>query len=236
VGDEVTPGGSRVFRHEAREREHEVTSGDPLLIESVDKHIERVLGDARGTVFHELVSDRVHLDVHVVPPGSGRDWKTLVTCGMAERPMTVPEGLEDYRYAELMLALPSSWPLVESAFADEANYWPVRLLKSLARLPHDYDTFLCYGHTVPNGDPPEPYAPGTDFCGALVGGPMLAPEAFEELALTDGRLVRFMAVFPLYADEMDFKLEHGAEALSNLFVANEVTEWIDVGRPSVVTR
>jgi len=235
VIEEITPGGSRVFRHEPRERGREATTGDPVLIEAVDAHIERALGDSTGSVLHEIVSDRIHLDVHLVPPAPTRDWNTLVTCGMAERPMTVPEGLEDYRYAELLLALPSSWPLREDAFADESNYWPVRLLKDLARLPHDYDTFLCYGHTVPNGDPPQPYADGTGFSGAFIGGPMLTPEEFDELTLSDGRLVRFMAVFPLFAEEMAFKLEHGSEALSKRFVEHGVSEWVNVDRPSVVS-
>ena len=232
--DEVSPGGSEILRHEAREREHEVTTGDPGLIEAVDRHIERVLGDGEGVVFHELVSDLIHLDVHFIPPGPDRNRNTLVTSGMAERPMTVPDGLEDYRYAELVLALPTSWPLEQEAFADERHYWPIRLLKSLARLPHDYETFLYYGHTIPNGDPPQPYADDTAFCGALVGSPLLTPEAFDELALDDGRTIRFYGVFPLYADELAYKLEHGASEIWERMMEHDVTEWVHSGRQSVV--
>ena len=235
MSDGVSPGGSEIIRHEAQDREHETTTGDPVLIETLDEHIERVYGDTQGVVFHELVSDRIHLDVHFIPPGPDRDWNTLVTCGMAERPMTVPEGLEDYRYAELLLALPTSWPLEHDAFADERHYWPIRLLKDAARVPHDYETFLYYGHTIPNGDPVEPYADDTAFCGALVGSPLLTPEEFDELVLPDGRTIRFFALFPLHASELEFKLEHGASELWERLLERGVTELINLGRGSVVT-
>jgi len=52
---------------------------------------------------------------------------------------------------------------------------------------------LWSGHTVPNGDPPEPYAPNTKLCGALIAPPV--------------------AVWPLHADEMELKLDKGLEAL-----------------------
>ena len=38
----------------------------------------------------------------------------------------------------------------------------------LARLPHEFQTLLWQGHTVPNGDPALPYARNTKLCGALV--------------------------------------------------------------------
>jgi len=88
---------------------------------------------------------------------------------------------------------------------------------------------------MPNGDPPEPYAEDTAFCGALVGSPLLTPEAFDELVLDDGRTVRFYAVFPLYAQEMAYKLEHRGSELWERMLEHDVTEWIHLGRESVVT-
>jgi hypothetical protein len=232
---EVTPGGSEVFRHEPREREFEPAMGDPDLVEAVGDHLESCFG-AEPSVFHELVSDLVHVDVHAVPPSGDRSWTTLVTTGMAEKPMTVPEGLEDARFAELVLALPEGWPLEQEAFDDESNYWPIRLLKTLARVPHEFDTFLWYGHTVPNGDPPEPYAPNTELCCAFIAPVLRAPEEFRRLELPDGRIVAFYGVVPLYEDEMRYKLEQGSDALVDLFDEAGVTELIDPERPSVAPR
>jgi hypothetical protein len=234
---EESPGGSRIFRHRPRERELEGTGGDEALIEGVGDHLTRWFGeDDDSWVFHEIVSDLVHVDVHFVSPTDERPWYTLVTSGMAERPMTVPAGLEDARHAELVLALPRGWPLGGEAFEEERHYWPVRLLKTLARLPHEYDTFLWLGHTVPNGDPPEPYADGTELCGAILLPPLRTPDGFDELRLADGRAVRFLGVYPLHADEMDLKLQRGPDKLADLLEPAGVTELLDPARPSVVPR
>gem|GEM_PF-6439728 len=37
------------------------------------------------------------------------------------------------------------------------------------------------GHTVPNGDPAEPYAANTQLCCALLAPPSIAPDGFETL-------------------------------------------------------
>jgi Suppressor of fused protein (SUFU) len=233
---EVSPGGSHILRHGPRERPFEGAAGDEILLEAVDAHIERHFGDENIWVYHEVVSDLVHLDVHVIPPGDDRPWITLVTSGMAERSMSVPDGLEEHAYAELMLALPPEWPLHQEALEHESNYWPIRLLKTLGRLPHEYGTFLYWGHSIPNGDPPEPYTASTSLCGALIMPPLLTPEEFAELTLPDGRVVHFYAVVAMHADEMELKLRKGADHVAELFDQAGVTELVDPNRPSVVAR
>jgi Suppressor of fused protein (SUFU) len=237
MGEEVSPGGSDIFRHEALERDLEFAFGDEALLEALDGHLTRAFGDLDGvTVFHEVISDLIHVDVHVVPPSGERAWLTLVTSGMAQRPMTVPEGLEDYRYAELMLALPAGWPMEDDAMSSELHYWPLRLLKFLSRLPHEYETFLYHGHTIPNEDPPVPYADGTELCGAIIGPPVLGPAGIEQFEVGDGRVVHVYAVIPIHEDEMELKLEKGADALWELFDGAGVTELVDPERESVVPR
>lgn len=236
MAEEVTPGGDPVFRHEAREREFELAIGDEALIDAIDEHLSRSFAEYDGAVFHEIVSHLVHVDVYLVPAAGERAWVTLLTSGMAQRPMTMPDGLEEHRYAELMLALPADWRLESEAWDDERWYWPIRLLKTLARLPHEYDTFLYYGHTVPNDDPPVPYAEGTQLSGALISPPVLAPVGFERFDVSDGRVVHIYAVVPIHGNEMELKLESGADALWDRFDEAGVTELVDPGRESVVGR
>ena len=40
---------------------------------------------AKPSVFHELVSDIVHIDVNIIPPDNGRDYYVLWTSGMSDR-------------------------------------------------------------------------------------------------------------------------------------------------------
>src|SRR5262245_45453724 len=142
----VVAAGGPVYVHAPRTKEFEIAIGDTENIELISDHIGRHYGKI-AVVWHEIISDLVHVDVHWVQPTAERPYHTLVTSGMSDRPMTVPAGAEEHRYAELMLSLPADWPLSSEAFQDDSNYWPVRLLKMLARFPHEYDTWMCFGHT-----------------------------------------------------------------------------------------
>ena len=59
---------------------------------------------------------------------------------------------------------------------------------------------------------------------------MLAPEEFWELKINEEKTIHFLAIFPLYNAEMNFKLKHGAEALLEKFEQNGVTEVVDIKR------
>ena len=226
---EVSPGGSRIYRHEARVPPRGA-SHDAARAEAIVAHVERHLGPVGG-VWHELVSDLVHVDLHVVEPTDDRPFPTIVTTGMSDAPMRIPSELGDsLGYAELTIGLPADWPLTQEAFEDEAHYWPLRLLKGLARLPHAYDTWLGPGHTIPHGDPATAYAEGVDFCCALILPPVSAPQEFWTLELTDTKAVDFYAVYPLYPEEMQFKLENGMDALLERFQAAGITDRLDPGR------
>jgi hypothetical protein len=224
--------GSPIYRHTARKQALEPAAGDSEVIEAIGHHIRTHIGEV-SHVFHELVSNLVHVDLHCIPSSDDRPYHTLVTSGMSERPMTVPAGAEDFRFAELMLCLPASWPLEQEAFADEANYWPLRWLKMLARFPHEFGTWLAYGHTVPNGDPATPFASNTELCCALLTLPLLVPEDFLELPIRRKKTVQFYSLVPLYREEMEFKLAHGMDALGERLVEHNVTELLDVERSNV---
>jgi hypothetical protein len=229
-----SPGGSALLRHE-QEAEPVLSVGDPELIEAVGAHIERHVGEPAG-VLHQILSPYVHVDIHVVPPSEERPWTTLVTSGMSERAMAAPPELgEEFSRAELVLALPPEWPVDQESFADENVYWPFRLLQDLAALPHRFETWLWHEHTIPNGDPAEPYAPTTSLCCAMLGPPMLNGQEFGRLRLPDGRVVAFLAVYPLHAEEMRLKLEHGSEALIDRFADVGLTELLDPQRPSLAS-
>jgi predicted Zn finger-like uncharacterized protein len=234
---EVTQGGSVVHRHAERERDFEAATGDEELIEAISNHIDRYVGDP-AWVFHELLSDIVHLDVHVVSPTPERNWHTLVTSGMSERPMQAPPGAEQYEYAELVLCLPPTWQVSEEAFKidEERYYWPVHWLKSLARLPHEYETWLGAGHTVPNGDPPEPFHPRTKMCCWLTLGPIWFDDEFATLNLPDGRQINFLAIVPIYAEEMQLKLEGGLEALVDKLSELDLMDLMNPSRKNVAAK
>jgi Suppressor of fused protein (SUFU) len=232
IGDDDLHPDARIHRYDAAEP-GAFAIGDSDLIDAVSAHIEQHIGPI-NQVWHEIASEYVHIDVHHVAATPDRPWHVLVTTGMSAKPMTVPTGVpDDFRHAELMISLPMDWDVSEAAFAAEDNYWPVRWLKSLARLPHQYNTWLSDAHTIPNGDPAEPLSTGTRLSGFIVLPSFeLDPEQLQ-LTLQDGRVIRFWSLLPLHADEMTFKLRKGADALIERLDERGVTSVVDSQRPSV---
>jgi hypothetical protein len=65
---ETSPSGAPIYRYEGVEpAPFELASGDEDTIAAISNHIERHLGPIAG-VYHELISDQVHLDVYIVAP------------------------------------------------------------------------------------------------------------------------------------------------------------------------
>lgn len=184
---------------------------DEKEMEAVENHIQKYFGEF-GNVFHELVSEDIHVDICVIPPAKGRDYYTLVTMGMGAHEMDLPEELKEYKLkrAELAISLPADWKLDEKSLEDEKWYWPIRLLKVAARLPINCDTWLGWGHTI---DRQGSFAENTDFCGALLIGVQNVEEEAEVCVLPNGENVNFYQLIPLYREEIQYKLKHGADVL-----------------------
>jgi hypothetical protein len=214
-------------------------TGDPKLgfesardLEAIGDHIERHWGKV-DEVLHEIMSDYVHIDIHVIRAIEERPYHFLLTSGMSDRPMTVPEGAEEWGYTELLLALPPSWPVDFESFKDERNYWPIRLLKKSARFPHIHGTWLSYGHTLANEHPPEPYAPDVSFCGAILSPPFLCDQAAWQLEISPEKRINFFSLIPIYEEELRFAWSNGSDALFKRFDEINLNELISKKRKNV---
>ena len=228
--------------------------------EEVARHVARTIGP-HSDLFHEPLTIDMHLDVLMVPPAANRRHYTLVTCGMGACEMQVPPELRHFARMELALCLPEGWPPFHTfdtpfsghnaegmrameglRFTDNdppvtplgPGAWIMTALNFTAKIPVRYDTYFDEGHTIPNGDPPEPVAFGSDLCCTLLSRPRrIKNPAFRRLKLSDGSQVRFMSLILIHRNEMEFKLRRGYEALSEKFDENGVDELLDLDRPSV---
>ena len=221
-----------IIHHAARSTPPPIVAPVSENLDAVENHITRHLGEPE-TVFHELVSTTVHIDVHIVRPSPERPWISLVTSGMSDIPMNAPEGAEEWRFAELMIRLPADWKLDQESLKSEENYWPLRWLKQLARLPHEYETWLSYGHSIPNGDQPGPFAQDTPFAGMVLCTPWIGGEELATLHLADGTPVHFWSLIPLHPSEIAFKLQKGSDALFEKLEPAGFSDLFDPKRPAV---
>lgn len=224
----MSPTKSKVLRHDNPRSNPRLAHGDEKSIALIGEHISKHLGPY-ALLWHEIVSDLVHIDIHIVPPSKKRPFYTLVTSGMSDKPMKVPKGAGELRYAELMLCLPPDWPIDEKSRKAGRNWWPIEFLKFLARLPHRYDTWLYWGHTIPRDEQGSCF-PGTKLCCALIGPPSHAPEKFERLKVNAKKTINFYAVYFLYREEMELKMKHGFEAVGGCLENVNATELVEINR------
>ena len=206
------------------------------FFKAVSKHISKHIGEP-ATVLHELVPDQPHIDVHIVEPTKKRPFYTLITSGMSEIPMNVPDEWRENStpHAELMLVLPKEWQM--DKITKEGRWgWPVRWLRFLAKYPYKHNSWLWIAHTVPNGDDCEPFSAETKQCCWFVRGASTVSEEFTEWKCED-RIIFFMGLTAIYRKEMDFAMSDPPETLMKLeekLVEAGVTELVDVGRRSCV--
>lgn len=235
--EEYSESGSPIYRYNnVTPKEFEIAIGDIDNITAITNHIEKNIGKIHS-VFHEVVSDLVHIDVYWIKPTSKYPFHILVTSGMSDIAMHVPESMKGHEYTELCILLPANWSieganyeLMTEVFKDEKNYWPVRWLKTIARFPHQYDTWVGNGHTIPNGENAEPFADNTKL-GCMILLPSLSLHAdFFKLNITNEKIIRFYCLFPLYKEEMEHKLKMGLNALIDRFEKHNIVDVIDINR------
>ena len=162
-----------------------------------------------------------------------RSWLTLRTAGVSDYQMAVPKEMNERRYCELLTYLPSSWQIL-GADTSDAQWWPARLLKQLGQFVHEQETWFADGHTVVVSEFGETYSAGTLVTAALLLAPRIEPPEFDELVI-DGTPCRFLWVFPITEAEVQFKLEHGADALLELMSNQKVSHVLDPGRACLLT-
>jgi hypothetical protein len=195
--------------------------------DAIRSHIERHIGPIHQ-VFNDWQQSDTPISVQHVLPTETRPVHTLVTVGMSGSRIAPPGESPDH--LELMMSLWEGWKLdAESMQRAEWN-WPVRTLQELAR--RSKETHIRWGDLIANGEPPKPYAPATKLCAVLVVPSLLVPTAFYELE-TDAKRIGFYAAVPIYKEEWQLGLKHGAKALMERIVDRDVNDVIDLKRKNV---
>jgi len=196
--------------------------------QQIRSHLERHLGRI-DRVFAGDPSQGTADVLHVRPVNS-RPYHTLVTAGMSRTEMQVPPDANAPHRLELMMTLPEGWNP-----SDEQSQWPIRLLQSLSKLPRERKGWLGWGHTVPNGDPPQPLAPQTELCGVIIAPSLLVPVAFYELSI-DGERVAFYAAIPLYREELELHAREGMAQLLERLLHKDINDVFYLKRKNVAKK
>lgn len=197
-------------------------------MDEYEKFIEKNFG-SYDKVMHEIVSPDIHLDIIMVPPTEEHPFYKMVTMGMGAYRMNVPHELAEYEleYAELVMYLPADWKIGSS---DEKDYWPLRYMKILGRLPIESDSWLGFGHTVHGDAYGTPFAENTKLnTMLLLNACNLAYEKLD-LRLSSGKKINFYQMFPLYQEELDVKLSTSLDQLLELFEDDDIFPLLNINR------
>lgn len=202
--------------------------------EDISNHIEKYIWKIE-MVYHEILSDTVHIDIFWVKPTLEKPFHTLITSWMSNLPMSVPKDFDDFKYSELYICLPEEWEISIKTFEDINSYWPISWLKYLALFPHKFNTWLSYWHTIPNGEPAEPFSENTKLNTILILNSIIFNEGFNQLKLKN-KTINFFSLIPLYTEEVNLKLKKGSDALFNGFNKYWVNEILNINRENTVKK
>jgi len=194
-------------------------------LQRIRSHVERHIGRIDRVFPGDATQGTA--DVLHIRPVDSRPYHTLVTAGMSTAAMQVPPDVNAPHRLELMMTLPQGW--------QPSDDWATRLLQQLSRLPREREGWLGWGHTVPNGDPPQPLAPHTQLCGAIIAPSLLVPVAFYELDI-DGERVAFYSVIPLYREELELHAREGMAALLERLLHNDINDVVFLKRKNVAKK
>lgn len=193
-----------------------------------EKYITENFGEIKE-VLHEVVSPDIHLDIIVIAPTEEENYYKLITMGMGAYRMNIPSSLKnnELEYAELVLYLPPTWDITSD---NEEDYWPIRALKDIARLPINNNTWVGYGHTISSDGTNTPYASNTKFCSMLLINALNRDSKELNLRIDGKGKINFYQLFPLYEEELNYKLENGTEELFKLFSNEDSFPIININR------
>lgn len=187
-------------------------------LEVREAHYIKFFGPLTECVLHSTDAKAPHIDVYQFAPSANRPYWTLITGGMSDlRQPAVPKELAPR--AEILL------------YASEPSGWMFNVLKGLAEMPFDDDTFLHWWHSVPNGMPMT--AKPSLLTNFFFLPPYCEDKSFNQLRI-DSDSVDMLWMVPITDAELAYKLENDGDALARLLWEHNTSQVIDESRRSVV--
>jgi hypothetical protein len=213
------------------------------VMSHMETHVGAIIPPSQSRGDHSAVN------IHIIAPTQEDPAWTLFTTGMSIHPMLIPAEISSIGGAgkavpnriELILRVHASdWPQdaeIQVATNSAVRPWPLRWLTHLAAVPTEHRTWLGASHTIPNGDSRAgaltPLAPNTALSCWLLLPPSCLPIDADVIETSVGP-VALLSMVAIYQDEMDYQLQHGADALISKLNALEIDDTMSLDRRSSV--
>jgi hypothetical protein len=194
--------------------------GSSELIKQREAHYTRFFGPLTQKIMHSTDIKPVHIDIYTFEPNEERSFFTLITGGMSDVRQNIPDDTDIAPRAEIML------------YAQQPKRWMYNVLKGLAEMPWDDDTFLSYLHTVPNGQPMT--AEPSLLTSYLFMYSLWEADHFSPM-LVDGDDTDILLLIPITEAERQLATKAGSAALIEVFRQREFDPVVDENRSCLVS-
>lgn len=209
-------------------REVTKTDFDPVILDKdpITAHIEAIFGKSDNLSLQTITGE---ISIIIIPPVTEEEPLILVTKGLSNHAMNVPDGSEEYRFAELIMYLPNLWKIKSGTPVVAPHSWPAEWLLRLAEYPKSNNTWLGSEKTVIEVG--NPLAQFVKFTGFLLSH---EPDDWGTLQRVDGSKINFYTVFPLYQSEIEYEKKYGVDELIKKFMEADIDTVIKPNRVNSV--
>lgn len=152
----------------------------------------------------------------------------IMTNGLAQKDMPVPEKYKDRKHCELYFCLPSYW---EWEDIENPNMnWVFSAIQRLAKHLRDNDTYYNAGHTFKANREGNPISSTMKQNHFILTDPILLE---QQLAPIENEDIYFFAIVPIFEDEFDWKNAKGHFKFMRRFTGKNNSEKLDDFRESI---
>jgi hypothetical protein len=157
--------------------------------------------------------------------------KILLSTDLSDFKMNVHEKHAGEEYNELYFYLPSYWDL--SDLKNSKMNWVFEWLEKLKNHVINKNTWFGNGHTIPCGKELKPLSETMLQNHFILASPIELNVELSAITIDD-KTIHFLAVIPIFEDEMDYKQGKGTAKLFRKFELAKVTEKLDDYRKTVL--
>lgn len=153
----------------------------------------------------------------------------VMTATLHEYDMPVLPLWKGREHNEIFFCLPAYWDY-ENPKNENAN-WIFDWLFRLQNFALERNTWFGPGHTIAAGNPPQPVSPLVRMDHFFFIDPIFTKEVMQPVELND-MTVYFLAVMPIFEEELDYKTVKGTGKTLKKMVARKIDERLDDYRSS----